>query len=339
MKRASTSQTIILGLALLLAVTTVQSADTFSGSSNALSGVNAKRAKWQERLTIGPGDVLSISMMDDTNSANTGVLIGPDGRLNYMEAQNFAVTGMTIDELRAAMDKELAKYYRAPRTIVTPVAYNSKKYILLGAVSATGVFPLNRPTTVIEAVARAGGLQSGVIENNPAELADLSHSFLVRDGQRLPVDFEKLFQRGDLSQNVPLEPDDFLYFPPASLNEVYILGEVGRPGPQVWDRATTMISAITRSGSFRPTAYQQKVLVVRGSINNPETFVVNTAAILSGQEPDFQLEPRDIVYVNGKPWQFAQDLLLSAVAAFASSAVITYAGDKISPLIKTPIID
>ncbi|HMP84991.1 MAG TPA: polysaccharide biosynthesis/export family protein [Verrucomicrobiota bacterium] len=339
MNKKLISHGVVMGLALLVAVTTVRGTDSASsGKATALSGANGKRAKWQERLTLGPGDVVSISMLESPDSFRGEVLVGPDGRINYMEVQDFVVTGMTIDELRAALDKKLADYYRSPRTIVVPVAFQSKKYYMLGAVGRKGVFTLDRPTTIIEAVARSGGLASGVINRNPTELADLTHSFLIRNGQRVPVDFEKLFQRGDLTQNIPLEPDDYLCFPPATMNEVFVFGEVGGPGPQLWDPATTMISAITRAGSFSPIAYRQKVLVVRGSLNNPQTFVVNTAAILKGEQPDFKLEPRDIVYVNAKPWQYAQDLLGNAIAVFVQSAVITYAGDKISPIIKDPII-
>jgi protein involved in polysaccharide export with SLBB domain len=166
----------------------------------------------------------------------------------------------------------------------------------------------------------------------------LTHSFLVRDGKRLSVDFEKLFQRGDLSQNIPLEPNDFLCFPPADLNGVYVLGRVVSPGTQLWEPTTTVISAITRRGSFTPDAYRQKVLVVRGSLNNPQTFVVDTAAILSARQPDFKLEPRDIVYVNSKPWTAAQQLLESAVASFVSAAFVTYTGEHIGPFIREPFI-
>ena len=66
------------------------------------------------------------------------------------------------------------------------------------------------------------------------ELADLERSFLVRNGQRVPVDFERLFERGDLSQNIPLQPDDYLYFALASANEIYVLGEVMMPGVEVF---------------------------------------------------------------------------------------------------------
>jgi polysaccharide biosynthesis/export protein len=122
------------------------------------------------------------------------------------------------------------------------------------------------------------------------------------------------------------------------LNEIYVLGDVVAPGSEPWDASTTVISAITRHGSFTPSSYRQKVLVVRGSLNSPQTFVVDTAAILSARSPDFKLEPRDIVYVNSKPWQAAQDLLQGAMASFVQAALVSYTGEHIGPFIKQPVI-
>src|SRR6185295_2477782 len=124
----------------------------------------------------------------------------------------------------------LAKFYRAPRTIVSPVSIHSKKYYVLGKVTNRGVYPLDRPTSIIEAVARAHGIETGLLdENNLTDLADLQRSFLMRNGKRMEVNLEKLFTEGDLSQNVLLEPEDFLFFAAAAMKEVYVLGEVRTP--------------------------------------------------------------------------------------------------------------
>ena len=43
------------------------------------------------------------------------------------------------------------------------------------------------------------------------------------------------------------------------------------------------MSAITLAGGYTEKAYKERVLVVRGSINQPQTFVVNTADVLAGR--------------------------------------------------------
>ena len=221
-----------------------QAAVTPAGASTHSLSVTApiKRAAWQERLTLGPGDVLNLQLFDMPDSARTEVPIGPDGRISFLQARDIMATGLTIDELRAKMDEALSKFYQNPRTIITPVAFHSKKYFVLGAVVNKGVYTFDRPLSVIEAIARAGGLETGLYAARTVELADLQRSFLVRNGQRVPVDFERLFQRGDLSQNIPLQPDDYLYFALASANEIYVLGEVMSPGVQVFAAKPSAIS-------------------------------------------------------------------------------------------------
>ncbi len=302
------------------------------GSFSALS--NVKRAPWQEHLTLGAGDVLNFSLYGEPELTVKEVFIGPDGRISYLEAQGLMATGLTVDELRQKFDDELGKYRRSPRTMISPVALQSKKYYMLGRVAQKGVFTLDRPITVIEAIARARGFETGMSERNVVELADLSHSFIARRGQRVPVDFEKLFLAGDLSQNIPLEPDDYLYFPATDIREFYVLGEVKYPGAVSYSKGASTIGAIAQRGGFTEKAWKGKVLVVRGSLNHPETFVIDVTGILSANTPDFKLQPRDIIYVNSRPWVKAEELLDVLASAFVQAAVITWTGGNIGSIIK-----
>jgi len=309
------------------------------GANLSLSATAQKRGQWQQRLTLGPGDVLSIALFDMPETAHPEVPVGPDGRITFLQARDIIAAGLTIDELRAKLDEALAKFYQNPRTVVTPTTFNSKKYFVLGAVVNRGVFTLDRPMTLIEALARAGGLETGVYERNTVELADLAHSFLVRHGQRVPVDFEGLFQHGDLSQNIPLEPEDYLYFSLASANEIYVLGEVTAPGVAAFLPRTSVIGAISARGGFTTKAFKHRVLVVRGSLNHPQLFVVNTAAILAAKEPDFRLQSKDIVYVSKNPFVKAEELLDVAASAFIGGFMVNTISREVRPIITHPFIN
>ena len=81
-----------------------------------------------------------------------------------------------------------------------------------------GAYYLDRPLTIIEAVARARGIATGLYQQNTVELADMPRAFITRNGKRLPVDFQKLFHEGDLNQNILVEPGDYLYFPSGTIN-------------------------------------------------------------------------------------------------------------------------
>ena len=326
---------------------TSQSLNAAEPAQDSLSATNTRstfsitatspRAPWQQKLTLGPGDVLNFGLFGETNYNKLDVAIGPDGRVSYLQATDVMAAGKTVDELREAVDQELAKYYRAPRTLITPVTYRSKKYYMLGKVMTKGAFVLDRPITVVEAIARARGLETGLLDRNAVDIADLQHSFLVRGGKRIPIDLEKLFHEGDLSQNIAIEPDDFLYFPAASLKEVYVVGEVRTPGVVSYNRDTSVVAAIANRGGFTDRAYKTRVLVVRGSLNNPQTFVIDVWGALDARNPDFRLEPRDIVFVNHRPFIKAEEILDIAATAFIQSAVTSWTGVNVGPLIGSPI--
>ncbi len=291
----------------------------------------SQRAAWQRKLTLGPGDVLTLSLYGEPELTREELTVGPDGRITYLEAQGVMAAGLTVDEFREQLNQELAKYRRAPQAFVLPVAYNSKKYYVLGRVASRGAFPLERPTTLLEAVARAGGMETGLASDRSLiELADLSRSFLARNGERVPVDFEKLFLHGDLSQNVPLEPDDYIYFPGGGEKEVYVLGAVAAPGPHTYHTNVGVIGAISGRGGFSDRAWTKRVLVVRGNLGAPETFRVDAADVLNGRVPDIALRPRDIVYVSDRPWIYAEELLDAATNAFVTSAVVVWTTDKVT---------
>jgi protein involved in polysaccharide export with SLBB domain/capsular polysaccharide biosynthesis protein len=291
----------------------------------------APRADWQQRLTLGPGDVLSFHLFGSPELTREEVPIGPDGCVSYLEAENIVAAGMTVDELRGRLNDELRKYRRSPQAFVTPVAYRSKRYYMLGTVVQKGIFPLDRPITIIEAVARSRGFETGMSRGDTIETTDFSRSFLERGGRRMPVNFERLFQRGDLSQNAALEPDDYLYFPAATSGQVYVLGEVRTPGPTPCDSDANALSAIASRGGFTERAWKRRVLVVRGSLDRPETFTVDVAGALAGLAPNLALKPGDLVYVSSSEWIKAGELLDRAAAAFVESAVVTWTGINVGP--------
>jgi protein involved in polysaccharide export with SLBB domain/capsular polysaccharide biosynthesis protein len=294
-----------------------------------------QRAQWQQKLTLGPGDVLTFSLYGEPLLIAEQVPIGPDGRISYLEAHDIMAAGLTVDEFRDKLNEELGKYRRAPQAFVVPVAFKSKKYFVLGKVTQRGAFPLDRPTTLIEAVARARGMETGLAaDRSMVELADLSRSFIARGGQKLPVDFEKLFNEGDLTQNVALEPNDYIYFPATDQKEVFVLGSVQNPGAYIYTTTSGAVGAIAARGGFTLRAWKNKLLVVRGSLDHPQTFVVDAASVLTGAQPDLKLQPHDIVYVSERPWIRAEELLDTAASAFVTSAMVTWTGIHVDTVVR-----
>ena len=282
--------------------------------------VNSTKRSWRDRYVLGPGDVITFSLYGRPELDRNGFRISPDGRISYLQAQGILVNGLTIDEARVKIQKSLKDHFKSPRVIITPKEIGSKRFSILGKVVKKGVYTLDSPTTLVEAVAQAGGIETGLFERKTVEIADMDRSFLSRGGKRLPINFRKLFNEGDLSQNVGIEPNDFIYIASAVANDYYVLGAVKSPGVQGITPDASLVSAITRRGGVTDQAWTDRVLVVRGSFNKPQTFVINFKDVLAAKEKDFKLLPNDIVYVAERPWVKAEEILKLAVSAFTTSA-------------------
>ena len=287
---------------------------------------------------LGAGDIVNITVTGMPELARNGVTVGPDGTLTYLQAQGIKAAGLSIDELRTSLNTQLSRYYKNAFVSVTPNLFQSQKVYVLGKIVKKGAVTLDRPLTVLEVVAEAGGLETGLFQQNTVELADLGRSLLVRGDRHMPVDMEKLFLHGDMTQNILVESGDYLYFPSANSNEIYVLGDVKMQGTQGLLAHTSVHSAIAQAGGFTPKAYSRKVLVVRGTLQKPETFVVNMEDVLAARTKGFRLEPKDIVYVADKPWARAEELLGFAMNAFLQGAVSGWATANVGPFIKQAIL-
>ncbi len=322
-------RTAAIGLVLL-------SAHGLRAEDNPLTAPHpVTRAAWQQRLTLGPGDLLNVGVFGQPELLREAVPIGPDGEISYLEAQGVKATGLTVDELRAAIASELGKYRNSADVVITPVAFRSKKYYVLGGVVRKGAYTMDRPLTIIEAVSQAGGLDqgsgSGKTSVGPTLQIDFARCTLARQGQHIPVNFEKLFLHGDLSQNLPLEPGDYLYLPTGIEPTVYVLGEVRFPGTLGVTGGSSALEAVAARGGFTLRAWRGRILVIRGAFPHPQTFVVDAKDVLSATAPDFALKPNDVVYVGSRPWHKAEDLLDAAVTSVIEGSVVTFTGLHVAP--------
>ena len=118
----------------------------------------------------------------------------------------------------------------------------------------------------------------------------------------LPSDFQRLLRDGDLSQNIYLQPDDFIFVPPGRTSQVHVLGAVTRPQSQRMSGGLTVARAVALAGGTIPDAFVTNVAILRGSLAQPQVAIVDLAAVVHGRSADVRLEPGDIVYVPFTPY-------------------------------------
>lgn len=267
-------------------------------------------------FVLGPGDVFEIEIIGDVTT-HAMAKVGPDGKIYYNLLPGLDVWGLTLAEAKATLEKELAKYFAQPQVTLTLRAVESKRIWLLGRFNAPGIYPIATPMTLLEAVSLAGGAgASPGVGGTTVELADLRHGFVLRQGQLLPVDFYRLIQEGDMTQNIYLQPDDFVHLPSSLSQEIYVLGGVRGPRSVPYRDRMSLTFAMASVGGPAPDAYLSHVAIVRGSLSEPQIAVVDYRAILAGKATDVLLEPRDIVYVPLTPYRYLTKYLDQILRSF-----------------------
>ena len=309
-----------------------------------------------DMFTLGPGDSVEIEILG-TPASRATTSVGPDGKIYYNLLPGLDVWGLTLGQTRELAEKQLAKYLSEPQVSVTLRTVGSKHVWLLGQLNRPGVYPLAAPTTLLESIAAAGGTARSLSQVASEELADLRHSFIVRQGQFVPVDFQRLLHEGDTSQNIYLQPDDFVYVASVLAQEVYVMGAVKLPCALPYTERMTLVSAIAAGrgmdryewinagtsdpGPFTKDAYLTHVAIVRGSLSVPQVAVVDYNAIVKGRARDVRLEPGDIVYVPNSPYttlkRYFNIILNTFATTVAANEGIRVAGGTTGVGVSVPV--
>lgn len=305
-------------------------------------------------FTLGPGDQLDAEILGTADSRQT-VTVGPDGKVYFNMLPGMDVWGLTLSQAKALLETDLQKYISSASISMTLRTVSSKQVWVLGRLNKPGVYPMAGPTTLLESIALAGGTARSLSDVTTEELADLRHSFVVRQGTMLPVDFHRLLREGDMSQNIFLQPDDFVYVPSALAQEVYVLGAVKLPRAIAFGDRMTLVSAMAHAwgpqkydflaqvdpGPFTKDAYLSHVAIVRGSLATPQIAVVNFNDIVKGRAPDVRLEPGDIIYVPNSPYttlkRYVNMVLNTFVTTIAANEGIRWGGGQVGVGVSVPV--
>lgn len=306
-----------------------QAAPAFS----ALALTNQLAREWltppADFYRLGPGDVLEIEILGEPTT-RAGVTVGPDGKIYYGLLPGSFVWGRTLSETKAMLEDGLAKFIRVkPEVSLTLSTVVSKKVWLLGSLRRPGVYALAAPMTLLEAVSAAGG--TVVVPGTAEEMADLEKSFVMRAGKMLPVNLAKLLRQGDLSQNIYLQSDDFVYLRSGGSKDISVLGGVVRPNLVDYTEQSSVLSAITAAGGTAPYAYVSHVLIIRGALTQPMIATVDYNQIRYGKAPDVRLLPGDIVYVPLRPFEKLEKFANIVLEEFVRTVAINEGRNAVQP--------
>ncbi len=156
---------------------------------------------------IGADDVLTVVFWRDKDMS-TDVVVRPDGKITLPLLNDIDASGSTPEQLRDRIEKASAEFIEEPSVTITVKQINSRKVFITGEVTRPGPYPLTTPTTVLQLIAMAGGLN---------QFAQRDEIVVMRteNGQALslPFDYAAVAKRKKLQQNVLLKPGDVVLVP------------------------------------------------------------------------------------------------------------------------------
>lgn len=123
----------------------------------------------------------------------------------------------------------------------------------------------------------------------------------------IKVPLDALF-RGDSSYNIVIRPGDVVRIPPPPEGEVYVAGQVLRPGSYQLSQsggAFTVTRAIVAAGGLGDEAIPERVDLVRIVGNNQQAMMrIDLRAMYEGTQPDILLKKDDMINVGSNFWAF-----------------------------------
>jgi polysaccharide export outer membrane protein len=157
---------------------------------------------------IGSGDVLAINVWKEPDISRA-VPVRPDGRISLPLVGELQAAGRTPLQLEHDIAAKLQAYITDAAVTVIVQQVNSEKFNVMGRVMKAGSYPLSGTTTILDAIAGAGGFQ---------EFAKQKSIYVLRSnavgGQtRIAFNYKEAIKGKHPEQNIKLQSHDTVVVP------------------------------------------------------------------------------------------------------------------------------
>lgn len=160
---------------------------------------------------IGPGDSIDVFVWRNPDLSTT-VSVRPDGRVSTPLVEDMVAVGKTPTALARDVEAVLAEFIREPTVnIIVRSTGGASQIQVVGSVTTPRGVPYRAGITVLDAIVGAGGL---------SQFAAGNRATIVRTVGDRPLEcrvrLDDLIKSGDVSQNIRLQPGDFVIVPESS---------------------------------------------------------------------------------------------------------------------------
>lgn len=213
----------------------------------------AARAEYQ----LGAGDVIRISVYQNPDMT-LETRVSEAGVISFPLLGQVKLGGLTATqaEKRLADGLRDGKFVKSPQVSVLVMQVRGSQVSVLGWVNRPGRFPLETADTKLtDVLAQAGGVAPSA--------ADVVTVVGTRNGQpvRIEVDLPGTFSANGRGEDPVLQNGDVIWVDRGP--QVYIYGEVQRPGAMRLERGMTILQALANGGGLTQRGTEKGLRVHR----------------------------------------------------------------------------
>jgi polysaccharide biosynthesis/export protein len=192
-------------LALVFAGPSAQTG-TVKGAETAKSDTASPESR--EAYVIGVEDLLSINVWKEPDFSIKELVVRSDGKISLPLASDIQASGLTPKQLEDAITAALKENVKKPIVTVTILKSLSRSVSVVGQVSRPGIYQMVGHISVLELLARAGGV---------TEFARAKDIKVVRNVKgkivQFPFNYKDVIRGRNLQQNITLEIGDQILVP------------------------------------------------------------------------------------------------------------------------------
>lgn len=172
------------------------------------SAAEARPAHSDDAYVIGANDVLAISVWKEPDISRS-VPVRSDGKISLPLVGELQASGQTPRQLEQEITKRLQSYISEPEVTVIVTESKSQRVNIMGMVAKPGAYVLTRSTTVLDAIATAGGFK---------DFAKQKSIYVLRQApngtqQRIPFNYKEVIKGKNPEQNIRLQSGDTVVVP------------------------------------------------------------------------------------------------------------------------------
>jgi polysaccharide export outer membrane protein len=212
----ATTLCVLLTLIACLGTSAQVAAAQPQDTASAASGVNKLGfSERHPRYLLRPGDVFDVSF-EYTPEFNQTVAVQPDGYISLRDVGDIYVAGLATPAVTQKIGDAYGKILNNPAISILLKDYEKPYFIADGQVGHPGKYELRGDTTVVQAVAMAGGFLTSAKHSDVILFRRVSDEWV----ESKVLDVKKMQNSHNLSEDVHLRPGDMVFVPKSKISKI-----------------------------------------------------------------------------------------------------------------------